>query len=309
VTVAPFDPARARQHRVRAERSGADGDFLRARVAGDLAERLEAVNRTFSRVLVLGGGDAFVRAVCERSDLRGKVGEIVVADVAPLSGGTKPELGPTPALSCTVVADFERLPFADASFDLVVSVLALHWVNDLPGTLIQIRRALKPDGLFLGALFGGETLGELRATLLAAESDIRGGAALRVAPFADARDLGGLLQRAGFALPVADRDAFTVRYAEPLRLFADLRAMGETSALTERAPPLTRTILARALDLYRDRFSDPDGRVRATFEVLTATGWSPHESQQKPLRPGSAKSRLADALGVREESTGEKAGD
>lgn len=307
MTAAPFDPARVRLHRERAQRCGADGDFLRVRVAADLAERLEAVNRTFARVLVLGGGGAFAREVEARPDLREKIGDVMFADVID-SSPCKGETGRGFAAH-RVVVDFERLPFAEDSFDLVVSILALHWVNDLPGTLIQIRRALKPDGLFLGALFGAGTLQELRESLLVAESDVRGGAALRVAPFADAQDMAQLLQRAGFALPVADRDSLTVRYAEPLRLFADLRAMGETSALAERSPPLTRATLLRAMEVWRARASEPDGRVRATFEVLTATGWRPHESQQKPLRPGSAKMRLADALGAVEQSAGEKAGD
>jgi SAM-dependent methyltransferase len=291
VTTAPFSARRVRLHRTRAARSGGDADFLRARVADDLAERLEAVNRTFARVLVIGGGAAFRDAVAQRPALAGKIGAMVFADWsdAALAG-----LRPATAF------DPEKLPFREESFDLVVSVLALHWVNDLPGALIQIRRALVPDGLFLGALFGGRTLNELRDALLAAESETRGGAALRVAPFADALDMAGLLQRAGFALPVADRDTTLVRYREPLALLRDLRAMGETSALADIAPPLTRATLLRALALYAERHGAEDGRVPATFDILTATGWSPHESQQKPLKPGSAKMRLADALGVKE---------
>jgi len=182
-------------------------------------------------------------------------------------------------------------------------------VNDLPGALIQLRRALKPDGLLLASLFGGDTLNELRLSLLEAEAELTGGAGARVAPFADLQDIAGLLQRAGFALPAADRDVVVVRYGEPMRLLADLRNMGETAALAERHPlALSRRILARAFDIYRARFSDSDGRVRATFEILTATGWAPHESQQKPLKPGSAKTRLADALGAQEQSAGEAVG-
>lgn len=208
-----------------------------------------------------------------------------------------------------VVLDPEHLPFADETFDLIVSTLALHWVNDLPGALIQMRRALKPDGLMLATFFGGDTLSELRFALLEAEAEVSGGAALRVAPFATLQDVAGLLQRARFALPAADRDVVTVRYAEPMRLLADLRAMGETAALSERSPHgLSRRILARAFEIYRERHSDEDGRVRATFEIFTATGWAPHESQQKPLAPGSAKARLADALNTKEQSAGEKAG-
>ncbi|MDX2233247.1 MAG: methyltransferase domain-containing protein [Hyphomonadaceae bacterium] len=293
MAVAPFDPRRVRLHRERAAASGRDAWFLHDRIADDLAERLEAVNRTFAHVLVLGGGPAFAKALQLRPHARARIaGAVVTADWA----------------GAEVLCDPERLPFREEAFDLVVSILALHWVNDLPGALIQIRRSLKPDGLFLGAQLGGRTLHELRGVLLAAEAEIRGGAALRIAPFADALDMAGLLQRAGFALPVADRDTATVRYRDPLRLLADLRAMGETSALAERAPPLTRATLFRAMALYRERFSAEDGRVPATFEVLTATGWSPHESQQKPLRPGAARMRLADALGVQEHSAGEKPG-
>jgi SAM-dependent methyltransferase len=200
-----------------------------------------------------------------------------------------------------LAADEEQLPFAFASLDLVVSSLALHWTNDVVGTLIQIRRALKPDGLFIGSLFGGDTLTELRQSLLTAEAELTGGAGPRISPFADPADGAGLMQRAGFALPVADVDRVTVRYAHPLKLLADLRAMGETSVLADRHPkPLTRTVLARAFEIYQQRFAGPDGRVPATFEILTLTGWTPHDSQQKPLAPGSAKMRLADALGTTE---------
>ena len=208
-----------------------------------------------------------------------------------------------------LVVDEERLPFAPASLDLIVSSLALHWINDLVGALIQIRHALKPDGLFLGAILGGATLTELRQALTVAEVEIVGGAGPRVSPFADAHDAASLLQRAGFALPVVDVDTVTVRYGHSLSLMADLRAMGEANALFERpATPLTRRILARADEIYRERFSQPDGRIVATFEIITLTGWAPHESQQQPLRPGSAKMRLADALHAVERPAGEKAG-
>ncbi len=204
-----------------------------------------------------------------------------------------------------VVADEERLPFAPDSLDLVVSLLGLHWTNDLVGALIQIRRALRPDGLFIGAFLGGATLTELRQCLLEAEDEVIGGAGPRVSPFADGLDAGALLQRAGFALPVADVDRLVVRYRHPLRLMADLRAMGETNALVERPRrPLTRPVLARAFALYQERFGLADGRVPATFEIITATGWAPHASQQVALKPGSAKMRLADALGVTEHKLG-----
>ena len=193
--------------------------------------------------------------------------------------------------------------------DLVVSALALQFVNDLPGTLVQIRRALKPDGLFLAAMIGGESLIELREAFAQAESEMEGGVSPRVAPFADLRDLGALLQRAGFALPVTDIDRVTVRYATPLALMHDLRRMGAANALTERRrTPLRRATLRRLFEIYAERFADPDGRIRATFEIVWLSGWAPHESQQKPLQPGSAKTRLADALRTVEISTGEKAG-
>lgn len=263
--------------------------FLHARAAADLAERLEAIPRRFERVLELGGGGLFSHAVATRGELRARLGVAVHADMA-----------------CgDLIVDAERLPFSAESFDLIVSPLLLHWVNDLPGVLIQLRQMLRPDGLLLASLFGGDTLTELRLSLLEAESELTGGAGPRVAPFAGLQDVAHLLQRAGFALPAADRDVVVVRYGEPMRLLADLRAMGETSVLAERSPrALSRRILARAFEIYRERYADPDGRVRATFEIVTATGWAPHQSQQKPLKPGSAKIRLADALGVEERSAG-----
>ena len=179
--------------------------------------------------------------------------------------------------------------------------------GDLPGTLIQIRRALKPDGVFMAALLGGETLRELRLAFTAAESNMLAGASPRVAPFADVRDLGGLLQRAGFTLPVADIERTTIRYRDPLRLFSDLRALGETNVLVQRRPNfLSRRLLQAVLTEYAQRFTDDQGRALATFEIVYLIGWAPHESQQKPLTPGSARSRLAEALGTEEKSTGEK---
>jgi SAM-dependent methyltransferase len=291
-------------HRRRLERAaprfGAAG-FLKTRAASDAVERLGAILRGFPLAVDLGARDgAFARALAA-GDARDRVGFLIETDLARGMLAGRP--GPR------VQLDEERLPFADASLDLVVSTLALHWVNDLPGALIQIRRALRPDGLFLGALLGGSTLTELRQCLTAAEAELSSGAGLRVAPFADAYDAAGLLQRAGFALPVADVDRVIVRYAHPLRLIADLRAMGETNALVDRArQPLSRAVLARTCALYAERFSDPDGRVRATFDILTMTGWAPHPDQQQPLKPGSAKMRLADALGTVERPAGDAAG-
>lgn len=279
-----------RQRKRRARATFRDASFLHERVAADLADRLEAIPRPFPRVLALGGEGLFSEEIAARPELAARVGHVVEANLAEI--------------------DPEHLPYAPRAFDLIVSPLVLHWVNDLPGALIQLRLALKPDGLLLASLFGGETLHELRLALIEAESELTGGAGPRVAPFADLQDIAGLLQRAGYALPAADRDLLVVRYGEPMRLLADLRAMGETAALAERSPRgLSRRILARAFEIYRARFSDADDRVRATFEILTATGWAPHESQQKPLRPGAAKTRLADALGTKEQSTGEKPGD
>ena len=208
-----------------------------------------------------------------------------------------------------IVADEELLPFGEGVLDLVVSILALQFVNDLPGVLVQIRRALKPDGLFLAALIGGATLTELRQSFAAAESEVEGGISPRVAPFADVRDLGALLQRAGFALPVADADRFVARYDSVFALMHDLRRMGAANPLVaRRRTPLRRGTLMRMAEIYAQRFADDDGRVRATFEIVWLSGWAPHSGQQQPLKPGSARVRLADALGTREIGTGEKAG-
>lgn len=283
------DLHRARLHRAAPGYAGAD--FLKRRAAEDAVVRLEAIMRDFPLAVDLGARHGAFREALELSDARPRVGHLIEADLSPamLAGREGPRL----------VADEERLPFAFASLDLVVSTLALHWTNDVVGALIQIRRALKPDGLFIGSLLGGATLTELRQSLLAAEAELTGGAGPRVSPFADAYDAAGLLQRSGFALPVADVDRVSVRYAHPLKLLTDLRAMGETSVLAERHPrKLTRAILARAFELYVEKFAEPDGRIPATFEILTLTGWAPDPSQQKPLKPGSAKMRLADALGV-----------
>jgi SAM-dependent methyltransferase len=207
-----------------------------------------------------------------------------------------------------VVCD-EALPFRDASLDLAVSAGALHWAEDLPGLLIQIRRALKGDGLFLAAVPGGETLTELRQAFAEAETDVLGGTSPRVIPFIDLRDIGSLLQRAGFALPVVDSERLTVRYGDLFGLFRDLRALGATNPLLARSKaPLRRAVLARLDEIYRERFADPDGRLRVTVDIIFLLGWAPHESQQKPLRPGSAKMRLADALGTSEIPSGVKPG-
>ncbi|MBM6593396.1 methyltransferase domain-containing protein [Microvirga pudoricolor] len=284
-----FDRSLVRLRLKRALRQGY-ADFLLARLVEDLEDRLGAVLRTFGAALDVGSPTA---AVAEALRGSGRA-----ASVVRLSG--LPEEG-------AVLGDEESLPFSAGAFDLAVSLLSLQSVNDLPGTLIQIRRALKPDGLFLAALLGGSTLTELRQAFAQAESELEGGISPRVSPFVDVRDLGALLQRAGFALPVTDTDVVRVRYANPFNLMRDLRGMGLTNALADRRKtPLRRGTLLRAAQIYAERFGDPDGRIPATFEVIWLSGWSPHESQQKPLQPGSAKVRLADALGVREGPEPEK---
>jgi SAM-dependent methyltransferase len=268
-------------------------DFLLQAVADDLIDRLAAVKRTFALAAEIGAPSPLI---ADRLLATGQVERVLRID----------RLGATNA---DVVGDQELLPLAPASIDLAVSALALHWSDDLPGTLAQIRNALKPDGLFLAALLGGDTLTELRQSLAAAESEITGGASPRVSPFTELRAAGALLQRAGFALPVIDQDRRTVRYDSALHLMRDLRAMGATNVLHERSRrPLRRQVLIRAAAIYAQRFSDADGRVRATFDIISMSGWAPHASQQKPLRPGSAKARMADALNAIERSAGEKAG-
>jgi SAM-dependent methyltransferase len=285
---------RSRQRRARA--LGPE-TFLIDKVATELGERLAIVLRQFERAVDLGTPTGSVRQVLADND---RIGSIVAAE----PGAAEPR-----AASLRVAADEEALPFADGSLDLVVSALALQFVNDLPGTLIQIRRALKPDGLLLAAMVGGDSLTELREAFAAAESEIEGGVSPRVAPFADLRELGALLQRTGFALPVVDSDRLTARYETVFSLMRDLRRMGATNALVERRrTPLGRATLQRMAEIYTERFSDSDGRLRATFEIIWLSGWAPHESQQQPLKPGSAAQRLADALGAKEVSTGEKAG-
>jgi SAM-dependent methyltransferase len=291
-----FDRKVLRTRRARARALG-PATFLLERAATDLAERLAAVLRRFPLALDLGTpGDEVRTALSGLNSV-----EAIVAASADRGGFYSPLF---------VAADEEALPFRDGVFDLVVSALSLQFVNDLPGTFVQIRRTLRPDGLFLAVLMGGDTLTELRQSFAAAESEIEGGLSPRVAPFADLRDLGALLQRAGFALPVTDSDSITVRYDSVFGLMNDLRRMGATNALVDRRrTPLKRATLLRMAEIYRQRFADADGRVRATFEFLWLSGWAPHPSQQQPLAPGSAQARLAEALGTRELPAGEKAGE
>lgn len=284
-----FDRALLRKRRDRAARRFSSHDFLVREVADRLADRLSDVTRRFPLALDLG---------CHTGELadtlggRGGIETLVQCDLSPRMAALAAANG-QPTLS----ADEEWLPFADGSFDLVLSCLSLHWVNDLPGALVQIRRVLKPDGLFVGAMLGGETLQELRQSLAEAEMAEEGGHSPRVSPFADVRDLGGLLQRAGFALPVVDADRVNVAYADPMRLLADLRGMGETNAVAEQRKGFCRrATLLHGLAQYSQSFADSQGRVPATFQVLTMTAWSPHPSQQKALQPGSGQVSLTQAL-------------
>jgi SAM-dependent methyltransferase len=272
-TAAPvlFDRALLRARQDRAEKLGA-ATFLLDRVAEDMAERLHAVLREFSSAADIGTmGDQVRNALTER------VGQLTRVDL--------PD------------SESEPLALVSESFDLAVSALAFQFVNDLPGMLAQIRRALKPDGLLLAAMIGGESLTELRQSFAAAEAALEGGVSPRVAPFADLRDVGALLQRAGFALPVTDVDRIVVRYDNAFALMQDLRRMGATNVLVERRRvPTRRATMLRMAQVYGERFADPDGRICATFDVIWLSGWAPHESQQQPLQPGSAKASLAEAV-------------
>jgi SAM-dependent methyltransferase len=277
-----FDRRAVRQHRRRALRAAA-AEFLYQDIVEKLSERLdEMAPRSYRTALALATRGAFPAEISR---------------VRPIEAAFA--LEPAESSSCAIVADPDLLPLADASLDLAVALPFLHWVDDLPGTFVQLRRALRPDGVLLGAMFGGETLGELRLALTEAELAEEGGAGPRVSPFTSLRDLGHLLQRAGFALPVVDSERVTVTYENAFVLMRDLRAMGETNALIERRRGFTRrATLARAASIYAARFRRADGRIPATFEVLYFAGWAPHPAQPKALRPGSAAARLADALGT-----------
>lgn len=274
-----FDRALLKARQERAVRLGA-ATFLLDHVANDAAERLAAVNRSFaSGVDLATPGDA-LRVALEKQGVSLRPVEITVDDSA-------------------------ALPLAPNSTDLAMSLLALQFVNDLPGVLAQVRRALKPDGLLLAAMVGGDTLTELRQAFAAAEAEVEGGASPHVSPFADLRDAGGLLQRAGFALPVTDFERLTVRYDNAFALMRDLRRLGATNVLVERRKiPSRRATLLRMAQVYSERFADPDGRIRATFDIVWLLGWAPDASQPKPLRPGSAKFSLEDAV----RKAGEKKG-
>jgi SAM-dependent methyltransferase len=261
-------------------------DFLLVRAADDLRDRLSLVKRRFGLAADFGSPGPHGAAALAAAGQADCIIRVAATEASLGTGGFLPAVG-----------DLERPPTADGRLDLAISLLALQTVNDLPGALLQMRRSLKGDGFLIAAIVGGETLTELRQSLTIAESEILGGASPRVAPFVDVRALGGLAQRAGLALPVVDLDRVVVRYPDMFALFADLRAMGGASALQARSrKPLRREVLLRAAAVYAERFADPDGRLRATFDLVWLAAWAPHESQPKPLEPGSAKVRLADAL-------------
>jgi SAM-dependent methyltransferase len=266
-----FDRPLLRVRQQRAARAG-PATFLLDRVAEDAAERLQAVLRQFDNAADIGTPGDQLRNVLS------------------------PRLGPVARIELPD-SESEPLGLQPEQLDLAVSALAFQFVNDLPGVLAQIRRALRPDGFLLAAMIGGDTLTELRQSFAAAEAELEGGVSPHVVPFADLRDVGGLLQRAKFALPVTDVDRIVVRYASAFALMADLRRMGATNVLVERRrTPSRRATLLRMAQIYGERFADADGRIRATFDVIWLSGWAPHESQQQPLKPGSAKASLAEAV-------------
>jgi SAM-dependent methyltransferase len=289
-----FDRMAVRRQRERAAAGFADHDFLFREVAERLVERLADIRRKFSLAIDLGArGNHLNRLLAQNPSI-----ETVI------------EMGLSPgADKASFVGDEEALPIAPACADLIVSNLILHWTNDVPGTLIQCRQSLKPDGLFMAAILGGETLTELRQVMMEAETEISGGVSPRVSPFAELSDTASLLQRAGFNLPVADSDTITVTYADVFSLLRDLRGMGETNAVLARPHNFSkRQLFFRAAERYTELFGDSDGRIPASFQILYLTGWAPDASQPKPLRPGSAAASLAEALESEEQSAGEKAG-
>jgi NADH dehydrogenase [ubiquinone] 1 alpha subcomplex assembly factor 5 len=290
-----FDRAAVRHHRERAALFPADTRFLHKAVQERLLDRLNDVRHRFARVLDLGVGDGGLAELLAEA---GQTPDIVSFDPAWRFAGRQ---------HGGVVGEAEALPFRAQSFDLVVSALGLHWTNDLPGALLQLRHILKPDGLLLATLFGGRTLWELQEVLMQAELEVSGGAAPRVSPFADVPDCGALLQRAGLALPVVDSETLTVTYPHLFALMRDLRAMGETNAQAARQRgATTRKLFLRAAEIYAERFGDTDGRIPATFQLINLTGWAPAATQQQPLKRGSATTRLADALGTEEHKTGDR---
>jgi len=283
-----FNRQAVRQHRDRAANVLGEHDFLFRETAERLADRVDDVTRNFPTTLDLG---------CHGGELSGalighkRIERIIQCDLSPAMA----QLAKSVNQRETLIADEEALPFAESQFDLVLSNLSLHWVNDLPGCFRQIQQSLKPDGLFLATMLGGETLRELRHALNAAEIEIEDGMSARLSPFADLKDVGNLLTRAGFTLPVADKEVITVSYPDAFKLMSDLRGMGENNANVLRRKCFSRrATLMRAAEICHQEFADENGRIPVTFEVLYLTAWAPHESQPKPLKPGSATSRLVD---------------
>lgn len=288
-----FDRRLLSQRRDRAAARWDDYGFLVQETAERLAERLEDVTRSFTSVLDLGcHGGEMAALLSQRPGLE----RFVQCDLSPAMAARAKGRAPT------VVADEEGLPFGDKAFDLVVSNLSLHWVNDLPGAFLQVRKSLQDDGLFAGCLLGGETLRELRSCLIEAEMELEGGVSPRVSPFAQIKDVGDLLRRAGLTMPVVDSDIITIDYENPMRLLDDLRGMGESNLVKERRKTfMRRQTLFSALQRYQEHFALPNGRFRATFEVIFFVAWTPHPNQPKPLAPGSAQTLLSDALKKDEE--------
>lgn len=283
-----FNRQQIARQRERAYSKITDSDFLFRWTMTQIEDRLSIVRKKFPSALQIG---------CRAPSLQKSDFGMETLRTMDLSL----------ALSPDIVGAEDFLPLAPHSLDLIISALDLHTVNDLPGALLQMRHALRPDGLFVAAMLGGETLYELRQCLMEAEIDILGGTSPRVAPFADKPQMGDLLQRAGFSLPVIDSEIVTVTYESIIPLMKDLRGMGEGNAIAERRKFFTPlSVFTRAGQLYAERFSDPDGRIRATFEIIFLSGWAPHESQQQPLKRGSATTRLAKFLETEEISTGEK---
>jgi len=285
-----FNRKSVRHHRDRATSSYVNFNFLFQETAERLGDRLQDITRTFPVTLDLGchGGEM---AACIPA--RSNVQTLINCDLSPSMAALAHSFNRAPSLA----GDEELLPFKEQSLDLVVSNLSLHWVNDLPGALSQICRSLKPDGLFLATMLGGETLNELREALMEAEIEIEGGLSPRLSSFAEIKDAGNLLGRAGFALPVADKETITILYEDPIKLMTDLRGMGETNANTQRRTTCSRrATMMRAIEIYAEKFTNEEGRIPATFEIIYLTAWVPDESQQKPLQPGSGQISLGDVF-------------
>ena len=290
-----FDRLLVRQHRDRSADRFSDYNFLFTEIADRLVDRLNDIRRRFTMILDLGGHEGYMSHVLASRD----AGATILA--CDLSHRLVQQ-----ARGLKVVADEEWLPFADQRFDLVLSNLSMHWINDLPGALIQIHRTLKPDGFFLGSMFGGQTLGELRHVLMETELNHYHGSSPRISPFADVRDAGSLLQRAQLSLPVVDTEIVSVTYESLYHLISDLRGMGETNALLMRSKrPVSKSFFSQAAQHYQTLFGTSDGRIVASFQILYLAGWATHESQPRALKPGTAKTRLAHALGTTEHATGD----